>query len=130
MTTEEKNQVLTGKPVEVAVFETADDTCETVKFETVKVRMLKLNKYEEASTLLDDWFGICRICTGQPKEWFDRLHPESLNKLYDACLEVNKNGFFLYCEKKLQERMKSVDAISPQTLEKLDAIGRRVSQKG
>lgn len=129
MTTEEKNQVLTGKPVEVAVFETADDNCESVKFETVKVRMLKLNKYEEASTLLDDWKGICRLCTGQPEEWFARLHPESFNKLHEACLEVNKNGFFLYSEKKLQERMKSVDAISPQTLEKLDAIGRRVSQK-
>lgn len=129
MTTEEKNQVLTGKTVEVAVYETAADDCEAIKFETVKVRILKLNKYEEAAAAVDDWFALCRLCTSQPKEWFDRLHPESLVKLYDACREVNKNGFFLYIDKKLQERVKSVEAIPMEMLEKLDTIGRKVSQK-
>jgi len=130
MTTEEKNHVLTGKSVEVAVFETAADDCEAIKFETVKVHILKLNKYEEAAAAVDDWLALCRLCcTSQPKEWFDRLHPESLVKLYDACREVNKNGFFLYIDKKLQERVKSVEAIPMEMLEKLDTIGRKVSQK-
>ena len=129
MTTEEKNHVLTGKPVEVAVFETVSDDCEAIKFETVKVRMLKLNKYEEAAAITDDWIAMCQLCTAQPKEWFNRLHPESLEKLYDACLEVNKNGFFRYADRKLQERMKSVDLIPMETLEKLEAIGRKVSPK-
>ena len=99
MTTEEKNKILIGKTVEVALFETEDDDCDKIIFENVKVRTIKLDKYTEAAEFEDksNWVGLCKLATRKPEEWFKRLHPASLKALYNAVKEVNSD-FFDYAE--------------------------------
>ena len=99
MTTEEKNKILIGKTIEVALFETEADDCDKIIFENVKVRTIKVNKYQEAAEFEDkaNWVGLCQLATRKPEEWFKRLHPASLASLYNAVKEVN-GDFFAYAE--------------------------------
>jgi len=99
MTTEEKNKILIGKTVEVALFETEADDCDKIIFENVKVRTIKVDKYQDAAEFEDkaNWVGLCELATRKPHEWFKRLHPASLASLYNAVKEVN-GDFFAYAE--------------------------------
>ena len=99
MTTEEKNKILIGKTIEVALFETEADDCDKIIFENVKVRTIKVDKYPEAAEFEDkaNWVGLCQLATRKPAEWFNRLHPSSLKALYNAVKEVN-GDFFDYAQ--------------------------------
>ena len=130
MTIEEKNRILTGKNVEVALFKTVADDCEEVIFENVRVRILKCTKYNEASELWakDDWTGFIQLCTGKDKDWMTRLHPVSESELLQACKEVNQNGFFKRLAAIAEEKKAYLKDMDLETLKKLEAIGRRASQ--
>jgi hypothetical protein len=130
MTLEEKNRILTGKNVEVALFKTAADDCEEIIFENVRVRILKCNRYSEANELWakDDWTGFIQLCVNKDKDWIARLHPNSESELLDACKEVNAKGFFKRQAEIAAEKKKYLEDMNLETIQKLEAIGRRASQ--
>lgn len=130
MTLEEKNRILTGKNVEVALFKTSADDCEEIVFENVRVRILKCSKYNLAADLWgkDDWTGFIQLCVGKDKDWIARLHPNSEAELLDACKEVNAKGFFKRMEEIHAEKQKYLDGMSLETFQKLEAIGKRALQ--
>ena len=131
MTQEEKNKIIVGKSVEVALFKTADIDCEELIFEMVRVRVIKLANYDLAADYWakDQYSKFIQLCIGKDQAWMDRLHPDSEGELLDACKDVNKNGFFKKLATIAAEKQKYLDGMSWETFQKLEAIGRRATQK-
>ena len=118
MTTEEKNKILIGKTVEVALFETEADDCDKIIFENVKVRTIKVDKYTDAAEFEDkaNWVKLCQLATRKPDEWFKRLHPASLKELYNTTKEVNVD-FFDYAETVTKNFIRKMGILNQSTKE-------------
>lgn len=97
--------------------------------ERVKVRQVPIRDYNEGFKLVDDEPGLVSFLAGKPKDWALSLSPGSYEEILAKGREVNKVGFFPYCQRRTEREqtrtLQVLQNIPPQALEAVIALGRK-----
>lgn len=98
----QKNETLIGGRKLTVNFETLPDGT-MPPAEAVLVRQVPLREYEAGLLVFEDEFARTAFICGRDKKWVLTLTPESYEALRVAAEEVNAQGFFVYCQRRVAE---------------------------
>jgi hypothetical protein len=69
--------------------------------DTIFVRQLAVKEYGALADVMDDEIGQVALFTGKPKEWAERLSPQSHHELMTAAWRLNGDFFWGWFERRL-----------------------------
>ena len=126
-----KLHTLNGGKTITVIHEPTAEGAEPVA-ESVKVRQIQVRQYEAGFTLVKDEAALVGLLCGKEKTWALTLTPESYEDVLETGREVNRRGFFTYCQRRMEQDEKQNAAmigvmanLPPETLKLAMEMGRR-----
>jgi hypothetical protein len=113
-----------GRKVSVQL---ADHAQQLVVDEEVFVRQLKVGEFPKFLPRFGDEHALVEMYTGKPKEWVERLAPESFTRIAAIGEELNAD-FFAWCGRQRAAQIEQMQQFKPETLADLMKIGSSLSR--
>jgi hypothetical protein len=98
-----------GKTIEV-IFALIEGQTEARR-EQIKVRQIPIRDYEAGFGRVNDEIDLVGFLCGRDKVWALTLTPESYESILTTGREVNRLGFFTYCQRRMEHAQKQDAAL-------------------